>query len=94
MRSMVERETQMVEGRSAGVPASDSGYSLSDPAPPGHLSLRERVSTKAHAGQSAGRSGLVKGGPAAHRSATRSALEQPGTPGDDLGMGFGTGLGR
>jgi len=31
MRSMVEREVQAL-----------AGHSLSDPAPPGHLSLRER----------------------------------------------------
>ena len=42
MRSMVERDSPM-----GGKNALNSGSSLSDPAPPGHLSLRERADAQA-----------------------------------------------
>ena len=42
MRSMVEREAPVVDLRRIGASAANSRSSLSDPALPGHLCLRER----------------------------------------------------
>ena len=47
MRSMVEREALLL--RSPALDSSASGFSLSDPALPGHLSLRERKEERAAA---------------------------------------------
>jgi len=70
MRSMVERETPMAA--EVGANPDNNGSSLSDPAPPGHLSLRERgvflkrmqASAPDGAGQSTGlaRGATVRGG--------------------------------